>query len=450
MSNMSGNSTVTSGLSRSQKDIDSLLENYILGRPSPETKKIPIGTKTHPAYAPADFGLLSKGATPLQGQAIGTKTHPAYSDPVNAPSPIFDMLQKQLTNFNPNAGVPTQIDQLQSALSGKPSMNFSPLSPEQGVGPTNLSSSYNYSPTAVKSTLDNTNFTNDYFNKSVMTPLLRQYDTSISPRIADAAAANGNTFSSRTNVARQNALQDLNTQATAQLASAARQDNIERSQQDLAAAEYNQGQQQQSSQFGASLKSQLDTSAAQLNNQAGIANMQNRLGYDTLNTNTAAQLSENAANRKLQAVGMEGDVLNEPLNRAASIAQTGASVQQVKQQAIDRTNQEKMRLMPENNPYIKLMMAFLNRDPNAIVQPGALAGVNSGITTAANGMQLASMLGGSGAGAAAGSSWIPIGTSGGGLSAGAGASAADLAMASGDAAGADSLFSSLGTAAVAK
>lgn len=282
---------------------------------------------------------------------------------------------------------------------------------------------YKFQPTAVKSDLDNTNFTNDYFNKSVMAPLLRQFDTSISPRINDAAASTGSTFSTRTQVAKSQALQDLNTQATAQLASAARQDNIEKSQQDLAAQQFNVDQAQQTAQYGAGLQGQLDTTSAQQNTARGAANQANKLAYDTLNTNTQVGLSEAAANRQLQGVQLQQDVLNAPLNRMTAESGIASQIQQVKQQAVDRTNAEAQRMMPENNPYIKLMMAFLNRDPNAIAGPSSASQIGSAVGTGASALTgavaLQNLMGG---GAAAGAG---AGAAGSGAGLATGASATD-------------------------
>lgn len=346
---------------------------------------------------------------------------------------------------------------------------------------------YNYKPGQVNSTLDNTNFTQDYFQKSVMNPLLRQYDTAIAPRINDAAAAAGNTFSTRTGVAKQQALQDLQTQATGQLATAARQDNIERSQQQLAAQEFNQQTGLQNAQFGAgqqlnydtlnkqtalgvgqtnmqgalaaheantqgnlagaTLKAQLQQAMAQMNQQkditVGQSNQQNAYAYNALNSQNQIGLAENAANRQLQSVNVQQGVQNQPLQRMLAALGGGTQLNAVGQGNLDRNYAEFQRTAPENNPWIRTLLGFTGQDPNAVVSPSSMSQISQGVSAGAGALtglgSLAGALGGGGGAALAlpaayGAGAGALGT----LGAGAAATGAELgagAAASGAGAG---------------
>lgn len=334
--------------------------------------------------------------------------------------------------------------------------NFNPVQANGDLA--SSKNTYNFKPGEVKSTMDNSKFTQDYFDKSVMAPLLRQYDTAIAPRISDAAASGGNTFSTRTQFARQNALQDLQTQATAQLASAARQDAIERSQQDLTAQQFNVGTATQNAQFGAGQQLSYDTmnkqaalnlaglntnaalqaggmnqqaaqAAAALNSQNQLAtnqlnaqdllqafglNSQNALNFGTLNSNNALQaaqtnnqnrqfynqlntqtqmgLAESAANRQLQAAGLQQQSLNDQMTRMFQAGNLGMQLQSVDDQNRQIMLNNYMRQAPENNPWLKMMFNFIGQDPYPIAGGSGLQTTQGVMSNVGQIGQMAAML----------------------------------------------------------
>lgn len=273
-------------------------------------------------------------------------------------------------------------------------------------------SSYNYNPAQVKSTLDNSKFTQDYFNQGVKAPLLRTFDQDIAPRISDAAASAGSTFSTRTQVSKQKALGDLQTQMASQLSGAVRQDQIEKSQQDLSAQQFNVNSGMQNAQFGAgqnldyakmnsvnqqflnSLNSQNTLQATNLNNQ-------NRLAYDSLNTNTNVQLGENTRQNQLQAATEAGQLNQAPYQTALMGEQLLNPLQSYNNANAQNQYSQWLNSQPYNNPYLKLAMGVAGLNPNTVVSqnPTAMQQALQGLGIAGAG---ASLLGGTGALAGAG------------------------------------------------
>lgn len=160
-----------------------------------------------------------------------------------------------------------------------------------------VNNTYNYTPDKVRTTMNNKDFTQNYFQQGVMNPLLRQYDTAIAPRLADTAAAAGNTFSTRAKVSQQMALQDLQTQALGELSRVVREDELTRSAQDLQAQQFNVGTATQNKQFGANQQLSYDTLNSQRALQIALANEANRMGAHQMNTegrfNEFAQRNQN-------------------------------------------------------------------------------------------------------------------------------------------------------------
>lgn len=187
---------------------------------------------------------------------------------LQAPTPL-QMGQIQQPNLQQNQQY--QFGNVQ----GPGQVSYDQFKPTGALG--QQQSTYNYVPGQVKSTLDNTNFTNDYFNKGIKNPLLAAYTNDIAPKLTDAGAGTGSTFSTRTQVAKQKALSDLQTQMAAQLSSAVRQDNIERSQQDLQAGEFNVNSGLNNAQF----RSGQDLQYAGLNSQNQLALNQQNAGLMT-------------------------------------------------------------------------------------------------------------------------------------------------------------------------
>jgi hypothetical protein len=250
-------------------------------------------------------------------------------------------------------------------------------------------STYKHTPGQVKSTMDNKKFTQDYFNLGVKAPLMRAYEEDILPQLKDNAASAGNTFSTRTAVAKQKALEGLQTEMAARLSGAVREDEIERSRQSLESQQFNVQSGMQNAQFGAGqdlayagLNSQNALSQYGLNSQNALnwdslntsravqsysQSAQNKLAYDQLNTQTKMSLGENAINRRMQGAALAQDIANQPLQRAGMKQQLVAPVQNWRQQNINADYNEFMRTDPANNPWIKLGLGIAGLNPNAYV-----------------------------------------------------------------------------------
>lgn len=363
------------------------------------------------------------------------------------------------------------MNAISPALSGQKAYNFQNLNPSQALQmptygstgalapqqstynyqPQQVQSNYNYNPAQVKSTLDNSQFTQDYFNQGIKAPLLRTYDQSIAPRINDVAASNGSTFSTRTQVAKQQALGDLQTQMSAQLSNAVRQDQIEKSQQDLSAQQFNTQTGIQNAQFGSAQNFQAQglNQAAGLNSaqfgagqnldyakmnsanqqmldqlnsqnrlQATGLNNQNRLAYDSLNTNTNVQLGENARQNQMQAATMAQQFNQAPYQTALMGEQLLNPLQSYNNANAQNQYAQWQMQQPYNSPYIGLALQAAGLNPNTIAKanPTAMQQALQGLGIAGAGASLLGGLGTGGAGAATGADLGAL--SGGALGAG--------------------------------
>lgn len=474
---MAGGTTTKSGLTVDQKRQIRIMSDML------------NGVDANGAKHGLGYGMYSQGATPYSGPLVGD-LHPGYEktaaqgmgiDPLAAQKSITQAIspllngQKAIDFKNLQAPTPLQMGQVNAPqLQQNPTYNFGAMS-----GNGNQQSTYNYVPGQVKSNLDNSQFTQDYFNQGIKDPLLAAYQNDIAPKLTDAGAGTGSTFSTRTQVAKQKALSDLQTQMAAQLSGAVRQDNIERSQQDLQAGEFNvnsglnnaqfkSGQDlqyaqlnNQNSQYysglnssrelaGADLNSQnLNTSNAlksqnalnfgQLNSDNALKsfglNSQNKYNYDTFNTNTSMALGENALNRRLQAAALQGQSAMLPFQELQAQQQLLNPLQSQRNAGTAASYQEFQRTALENSPWLKYGLSIAGLNPNTIVQqqPNYLS---AGLAGAGIG---ASVLGGLGTGAAAGSGLFGAGSALGGTAAlggatsgavGAGASAAGSGLGS--------------------
>ncbi len=216
--------------------------------------------------------------------------------------------QQSQYNYNPQ--------QVKSAYNYTPNQ----VSGAYGYNPSQVQSNYSYAPAQVKSTLDNSKFTQDYFDKGIKAPLLRTYDQSIAPRIEDAAASAGSTFSTRTQQTKQRALGDLQTQMAAQLTGAVRQDELQRAAENLQAQQFNVGTGVQNAQFGSGQNFQ----AQQLNQAAGLQNAQFGANFGQ----NAQQLNQAAGLQSAQ-FGAGQNLTAQQLNQSAGLqnAQFGAGQQ---------------------------------------------------------------------------------------------------------------------------
>jgi hypothetical protein len=315
---------------------------------------------------------MQAGPIPNDPNFMGPQVPSSVYRDVNAPinQTLLNAMQAS-QGLNPSQGVAEQLAALQNALSGKKAFDFKPLQGPSQLNLNNLAAmpnlkldkanapgalnmqqygaapkvnaerikpdlsykydpfkaqnvntgvgqatnKYNYQPGSVKSTLDNANNTQKYFEKGVMNPLLRQFDQAIAPRIADTAASLGNTFSTRTQVARQNALEGLQGTAAAELSRAVREDEIERSQQNLNAQQFNVGTQTQNAQFGGELQQGYDLANMQRALQIAGMNQQGQQFQHSANTAGAFNQSQLLNNLIMQS----GQLNNQNNFQAAGI-----------------------------------------------------------------------------------------------------------------------------------
>jgi hypothetical protein len=183
--------------------------------------------------------------------------------------------------------------------------------------PTALKSTFNFNPTKVNTYL-NSQYTQDYFQKSVVDPAMRNFDRNIDPRLRDSFAAAGAGFSSRRDYAKAQALTDTNVQMNAQLADAVRQDEQLRAQMDLTAQQFN-------NQMG------YQTASTKADDQyrAALANSQNQLATNQLNSNNILQTNQlNSSNTlQTQMANLQSRINTNSLNSANTLAVQGANQQ---------------------------------------------------------------------------------------------------------------------------
>jgi hypothetical protein len=420
-----------SSLAARQQDMDMYLHNYLSG----------MGM----SRGPGRLGIISDGATPYNGQLAADLT------------PALDNISKQLKNFDWQWGNDQAAQALKKSMRGDSSYKLSQLdSSMQQMGPMDklnaplmsalqnyiapsmkgvkdynaptystpdkLNSTYGYNP-AKTSTYLNKQYTQDYFQKSVVDPAMRNFDKNIDPRLRDSFAASGAGFSSRRDYARSQALADTNVGMNAQLADAVRQDEQLRANLDLNAQQFNVNAGMQNASIGADDKyraalanSQNQLSTNQLNSQnilntnqlnssnalqSQMANLQSQLGTNTLNsqnqlqvgvnnlqsrlqTNSLnsqnqlaqfqansgmqlaydqlkAQLTDSAAARQIQGVGMQQQMINNNLARMAQGVQIGAPQQELRNQLVSNSYADAQRMAKENNPYVQMMYNYIGQ-----------------------------------------------------------------------------------------
>lgn len=227
------------------------------------------------------------------------------------------------------------------------------------------------------------NQTAAYFQQSTATPALRNYQQNIAPQIDAAYAGQGATFSSRRGLAQQQALQNMNSDLTSQLASSQNQNYL---------ANY-----------------QANVNAAQ---------QQNTLGYQYGALN--ASLADSAAQRQQTAVGQSQAQSLLPLQQQSALQSLYSPYQtQAQNQATSQYN-EFLRTQPYNSPYTAQALSLLGQNtlglfnqqtPGALqqIQGAAAAGgsiLGAGAGAVGLGSSLAGLLGG-GSTAAAASSVTP-------------------------------------------
>ena len=147
------------------------------------------------------------------------------------------------------------------------------------------------------------------FRDSILGPSLEAFDEEIAPRIDASFAGQGGTFSSRRGLARQNALEDIFNQAQSDLAGFVRQDR------DL-----------------------------------------------------AARLSESAANRSLQGVGLASELDTQPLNQAMTFAQSLSPFQSFEERQVQSEREEFLRTLPTRNPALQAALGFTGQQQRQVTQ----------------------------------------------------------------------------------
>jgi hypothetical protein len=421
-----GGSQVQTGLLSDQKDMINIVRDMLVGKDRNGDKK-GLG-----------YGLLDKGATPYDYRKMVPDLLPQYGQTVH-----------DAFNYEPQAGMKKGMTALAPSMDGKEALASSQylknapgklqMSQIQGPQPLKLndlnspalnqqSSTYNYQPDKVNSTLDNANFTRDYFNLAVKDPLMSTYREEIAPQINDAAASQGSTFSSRSTYAKQKALSGLTGQMSAQLATAAREDNIERSRQQLDAQQFNVNAGLNNAQFGsaqdlayaglnsqnalalgqlntdrslgaAQLNSQNMYNFANLNSQNTLAshdmNIRNQLGYDQMNSQNRIGVAENAMNRQIQAGALMPQMSRSVYDNALLQQQVLDPLQANRSKAAQAQYSEFLRSSPENSPWLSTAMALAGLDPNAIATKNITAldwmGAGGGAASGA-GMGIAALM----------------------------------------------------------
>lgn len=200
-------------------------------------------------------------------------------------------------------------------------MNF------QTQNPQNLDDAFDRALSGQPSYELNPQITQDYFQRGVMDPMLRQFDREIAPRIAGSLAGQGATFSSRRGDITAQALGDLQTQALGELSRVVREDTL-----------------------------------------------------------LSAQLAEQAAQRSLQATQISPVVTDAQGRRMALQQQLSAPFQRREDQLTQAKYQEFMRRQPENSPWLQQAMTFTGQPHMMAYNPnnpigGAFGGAVGGATS---------------------------------------------------------------------
>lgn len=234
-----------------------------------------------------------------EGVANGVQ---GYKGDIVAP---LDPKLSSLYNSIPTLGQVGQNDgstnsAIQNLLSGKPAYNLDPQT------------------------------TTDYFNKSVLTPMMATYNQQIKPQIQQAFAASGRSFSAAKGNALSRSLTDLGVGAQAQLAQ-------------------------------------------------GIFQ----------NQSLEAQLAQNAVNNQIQGIGLSQQQSMMPYNRISALQGVLQPYQQ-QHQAVANANYNQWQMQqPYNNPWLAQAQSFLGNSQVAMYNPtnpmgaaatGALGGAAVGAT----------------------------------------------------------------------
>lgn len=256
-----------------------------MGSSSPKTtSNLSYGQKqVDLSLYPQIQAMLGQGATPYNGQQQASLL------------PQFQQMNQLTRQYNPQQFQGQQTSAVLNALSGRPSFDLSPQT------------------------------TANYFQNSVVTPMMQTWNQQIAPQISEGFAGFSG-FSSREGTDKAMQLGNL----------------------------------------GTSMASQL--SQAQFSNQQLQAN-----------------LAESAANRQIQGVGLAQQLANQPLNAAGQIAQLYYPFQQRADQGAQLNYQNFLRTTPENSPWLAQAQQYLGHSLTSTYNPGsplanALSGAGAGAT----------------------------------------------------------------------
>jgi hypothetical protein len=199
---------------------------------------------------------------------------------------------------------------------------------------TNPLGNYSFNPTTAPGAVQAPDVLNsgnvaDWFNKSVVAPSMLNYQQNIAPAIDSNFAGQGGIFNSRRGYAQQQALQNMQTQETAQLANTS----------------MNLNQQQ-----------------AQMNNTNALqhnADLMNTGQFNAQMQQNQAQLGLQANAQQMQAAALAQQSINNNQNRLLNKANLTGAIQGQNQNVTSGQYNEMLRTQPFNNPYLPQAMQFL-------------------------------------------------------------------------------------------
>lgn len=281
--------------------------------------------KTGSSLTGSQQDIASQIAHFLNNQ-VGTQV-PSYTGQLVAPlNKAQNNLAGQYAAVNPTQTNQQSTQALQPALQGQAAMSYQNVQPQQFANQQAIQSS----------DLLSQQGTQNYFQQGVMNPLMNAYQTQVAPQIAESFAGGGGSFNSRAGYAQQQALQQLDTQALGQQATAVNSNAQLQAQQQLTAQQATASNNQATN----SLNSSNYNTANQMNNQMNYA------------------LSTDAMNRQLQAsTANESNQAQQISNMNNTLA--GASQYQQQQQNVDTSAYQQYLLQqPYNNPYLTTALNF--------------------------------------------------------------------------------------------
>lgn len=243
--------------------------------------------------APVLQGQVGTGVTPYGGQLVA---------PLNSG---YGQVQNQINSFNPSQFQGGQSGAINQALSGKPAYQLDPQT------------------------------TANLYQKSIVDPSMRNYNSVTAPSINENFAQAGGTFSTTRGIAQSRALSSLQSNNATQL------------------------------------------SQAQQQNQSINAN-----------------LADTAANMQLQGVGAAQQYANQPLYNAQQLGAALAPFQQNAQSMDDASYQQWQQSQSYNNPYLQQIMAYLGQSSQSAYQKPDYTGQEIGLGTGVAGGVIGAIYGG--------------------------------------------------------